>query len=55
MFLSGRRDDPNYVYTEKDWNDTVTVDMNGYAYSKVVAEKYLWDFVEKENPHVRRS
>jgi dihydroflavonol-4-reductase len=39
-----------HVYTEKDWNETSALTRNPYYYSKTLAERSAWDFVEKENP-----
>eukprot|EP00405_Crypthecodinium_cohnii_P019068 CAMPEP_0206481050 /NCGR_PEP_ID=MMETSP0324_2-20121206/37855_1 /ASSEMBLY_ACC=CAM_ASM_000836 /TAXON_ID=2866 /ORGANISM="Crypthecodinium cohnii, Strain Seligo" /LENGTH=373 /DNA_ID=CAMNT_0053958347 /DNA_START=60 /DNA_END=1181 /DNA_ORIENTATION=+ len=50
---------PDYTYSSKDWNVTSMPDengkfeepfiMNGYRYSKVVAEKSAWDFANQED------
>lgn len=42
--ISGR------VYTEKDWNETSSLARNPYFYSKTLAERSAWDYIEKENP-----
>ena len=42
--ISGR------VYTEKDWNETSSLVRNPYFYSKTLAERSAWDYIEKENP-----
>lgn len=39
-----------HVYTEKDWNETSSLTRNPYYYSKTLAERSAWDFVEKEKP-----
>lgn len=39
-----------HVYTEKDWNKTSSLKRNPYFYSKTLAERSAWDFVEKEKP-----
>lgn len=39
-----------HVYTEKDWNETSSLKRNPYFYSKTLAERSAWDFVEKEKP-----
>jgi dihydroflavonol-4-reductase len=36
------------VYTEDDWNDKSSLTRNAYFYSKVVAEKLAWKFLEEE-------
>jgi dihydroflavonol-4-reductase len=38
------------VLTEEDWNTKSSVERNPYYYSKTMAEKAAWDFVEKEKP-----
>jgi dihydroflavonol-4-reductase len=40
----------DHVLTEKDWNEKSSVDRNPYYYSKTLAEKAGWSFVEKEKP-----
>jgi len=35
------------VWTEKDWNTTVTIEKSPYFLSKVLAEKAAWEFCEK--------
>jgi len=39
-----------HVYTEEDWNKTSSLTRNPYFYSKTLAERYAWDYIEKENP-----
>ena len=39
-----------HVYTEKDWNETSSLTRNPYFYSKTLAERSAWDYIEKENP-----
>ena len=39
-----------HVYTEKDWNETSSLTRNPYFYSKTLAERSAWEYVEKENP-----
>jgi len=34
----------DYVYSEKDWNTVSTVEKEGYARSKTVAEEAAWEF-----------
>ncbi len=41
---------PGHVYTEKDWNETSSLTRNPYYYSKTMAERSAWDFIEKNNP-----
>ncbi|KAJ3118442.1 hypothetical protein HDU96_001609 [Phlyctochytrium bullatum] len=41
---------PGYVFTEDDWNTKSSLTRNPYHYSKLVAEKAAWEFVEK-NPN----
>lgn len=38
--------EPNKVYDESDFNETSTLDRNPYYYSKVLAEKAAYKFVE---------
>ena len=39
-----------HVYTEKDWNETSSLTRNPYFYSKTLAERSAWNYIEKENP-----
>jgi dihydroflavonol-4-reductase len=39
-----------HVYTEEDWNETSSLTRNPYYYSKTLAERSAWEYVEKENP-----
>jgi dihydroflavonol-4-reductase len=39
-----------HVYTEKDWNETSSLTRNPYFYSKTMAERSAWDYIEKEKP-----
>ena len=39
-----------HVYTEEDWNETSSLTRNPYFYSKTLAERSAWDYIEKENP-----
>jgi nucleoside-diphosphate-sugar epimerase len=41
---------PDHVYTEEDWNTEANVKTSPYPYSKVMAERAVWEFVEKEKP-----
>lgn len=38
------------VLTEADWNTKSSLERNPYYYSKVMAERAAWDFVEAERP-----
>jgi len=38
------------VYTEDDWNETSSLTRNPYYYSKTLAERAAWDFVDSESP-----
>lgn len=38
------------VLTEADWNDKSTLERNPYYFSKTLAEREAWAFVEKERP-----
>lgn len=42
--------DSNHVLTEADWNTRSTLDRNPYYYSKTLAERAAWEFVERERP-----
>jgi len=49
---------PGYVYTSKDWSPltyddgkNATIPANAYRASKVLAEKFAWEYLEKEKPH----
>jgi len=39
-----------HVYTEEDWNETSSLTRNPYYYSKTLAERSAWEYVEKEKP-----
>jgi len=45
-------DDGTKVWTEDDWNTTSTLTLGPYRLSKVLAERYTWEWSEK-HPHVR--
>lgn len=38
------------VLTEEDWNTESSLARNPYYYSKTMAERAAWDFMERENP-----
>ena len=38
------------VFTEADWNTTASLDRSAYAYSKTMAERAAWDFLENNDP-----
>jgi dihydroflavonol-4-reductase len=38
------------IYTEADWNERSTLQRNPYCYSKTVAERAAWRFVEENDP-----
>jgi dihydroflavonol-4-reductase len=38
------------VLTEADWNDKSSLTRNAYYYSKTMAERAAWDFIEREKP-----
>lgn len=40
----------DHVLTEADWNTKSSLERNPYYYSKTLAERAAWDFVEKEKP-----
>ena len=41
---------PSHVLTEADWNDKSSLARNPYYYSKTLAERAAWDFMEREKP-----
>ena len=43
--------DKSKTYTENDWNESSSLTDNPYAYSKTVAEKAAWKFMEEKKPH----
>lgn len=42
--------DSDHVYTEADWNDRSSLDRNPYYYSKTLAERAGWSFLEEKKP-----
>ena len=42
--------DSDHVYTEADWNERSSLDRNPYYYSKALAERAGWSFVEEKKP-----
>jgi dihydroflavonol-4-reductase len=40
----------DHVLTEEDWNEKSSLDRNPYYYSKTLAERAAWAFVEQEKP-----
>lgn len=40
---------PGVKYTEKDWNTKSTLTRNAYYFSKTLAEKAAWEFVENRS------
>ncbi len=42
--------DPTEVLTEATWNTKSSLRRNPYYYSKTLAERAAWDFVDKERP-----
>lgn len=42
--------DSEHVLTERDWNGKSSLDRNPYYYSKTLAERAAWDFVEAQRP-----
>lgn len=40
----------DHVLTEADWNEKSSLTRNAYYYSKTLAERAAWDFVEKDKP-----
>ena len=39
------------TYTEADWNTTSSLSRNPYYYSKTMAERAAWRFMEEQSPH----
>ena len=39
-----------HVYSDKDWNTTSSLSRNPYYYSKVMAERWAWEFMDKQKP-----
>jgi dihydroflavonol-4-reductase len=42
--------DSDHLLTEADWNEKSSLERNPYYYSKTLAEKEAWRFVEAERP-----
>ena len=42
--------DPKRTYSEADWNTESSLERNPYYYSKAVAERAAWRFVEERKP-----
>ena len=40
--------DGTRVLTERDWNEKSSLDRNPYYYSKTLAERAAWDFVQAQ-------
>jgi len=43
----------DHLLTEADWNVKSSLERNAYYYSKTLAERAAWEFVEKEQPGFR--
>jgi dihydroflavonol-4-reductase len=43
----GRQSDP---YTEADWNTNSTLERIPFYFSKTLAEREAWSFVDREKP-----
>lgn len=41
---------PGHVFTEADWNTDSTLHSGSYNFSKTMAERAAWDFVESQQP-----
>ena len=41
----------NKVFSEEDWNEKSSLDRNPYYYSKTLAERAGWDYLEEKKPH----
>lgn len=42
--------DSTKVFTERDWNTRSSLQRHPYQYSKTLAERAAWEFVEREKP-----
>jgi dihydroflavonol-4-reductase len=42
--------DSDHVLTEADWNTKSSLDRNAYYYSKTLAERAAWSFVDEQKP-----
>jgi dihydroflavonol-4-reductase len=42
--------DPQRTYSEADWNTDSSLERNPYYYSKAVAERAAWRFIEERHP-----
>jgi len=40
----------DHVFTEEDWNTEATLEFTSYAYSKTMAERAAWEFMERNSP-----
>ncbi len=40
----------DHILTEQDWNEKSSLERNPYYYSKTLAERTAWDFVESQQP-----
>lgn len=49
-FAAMMRDPEEGVFTEADWNTKDSLDRSPYSYSKTMAERAAWDYVENESP-----
>lgn len=45
---NGPRDEP---YDESDWNTSSTLEEGSYAFSKTMAERAAWDFMDSQDRH----
>ncbi len=43
--------DSDHVFTEADWNEKSSLERNPYYYSKMLAERAAWDYMEDHQPH----
>lgn len=49
--LAAITDEPDgRTYTEDDWNEKSSLERNPYHYSKTLAERAAWEFVDDEKP-----
>ncbi|MCF8383746.1 MAG: aldehyde reductase [Chlorobium sp.] len=43
--------DSTKVFTERDWNSRSSLQRHPYHYSKTLAERAAWDYIEQKKPH----
>jgi dihydroflavonol-4-reductase len=43
----------DHVYSERDWNDSSSLNRNPYYYSKIQSERAAWQWMASHKPHFR--